>query len=120
MKRHFSLAAALTLAFSPAWTLHAAEDPSDDPTLVHDQAKAVGDTVKRDSKVVADAAKDGAKQVAVAAKEVAHEVAATAKEGAREVASTAKRGAARAKAAARGDRAPDQPAKPKPDSTPSP
>jgi hypothetical protein len=47
MSRLISLTAALTLALSPAWTLHAAEDPPADPTLAQDQAKAVSDAVKR-------------------------------------------------------------------------
>jgi hypothetical protein len=112
MSRLISLTAALTLALSPAWTLHAAEDPPADPTLAQDQAKAVSDAVKRDAKAVAEAAKDGAKQVAVAAKEVAHEVAVTTKEGAQEVAASAKRGAERAKAAVNGDKTQSPPTKP--------
>ena len=112
MNRHFPLAAALSLALLPVCTVRAADDPPADPTLAHDQAKAVSDTVKHDAKVVADAAKKGAKQVAVAAKEVAHQVAVTSKEGAQEVAATAKRGAQRAKAAVNGEKTPVPPAKP--------
>jgi hypothetical protein len=112
MKRHFSVAIALASVLSPIWTAHAADDPPADPTLAHDQAKAVSDGVKRNAKVVADAAKAGAKQVAAAAKQVAHEVAVTSKEGAQEIAATAKRGAAKTKAAVNGEKTPSQPAKP--------
>jgi hypothetical protein len=112
MKRHFPLAIALASVLSPLWAAHAADDPPADPTLAHDQAKSLSETVKHNAKVVADAARDGARQVAGAAKQVAHEVAATSKEGAQEVAATAKRGTARAKAAVDGEKTPSQPAKP--------
>jgi hypothetical protein len=59
MNRHFSLAAALSLALWPVCTLRAADDPPADPSLARDRAKAVSDTVKHDAKVVADAAKEG-------------------------------------------------------------
>jgi hypothetical protein len=118
MNRHFPLAVALSLVLSSLTAVRAADDPPTDPTLAHDQAKAVSETVKHDAKVVADAAKDGAKQVAVAAKEVAHEVAVTTKEGAQEVAATAKRGAERAKAAVNGEKKPSPPARPA-DKTPA-
>jgi hypothetical protein len=99
------IAAALSLslgAFSAAaW---ATDDEPSDPTLVHDQAKAVSDSVKRNAKAVADAAKDKARQVAQSAKAVAHEVAAATQEGAQQVAATAKKGAEKAKAAADGDK----------------
>jgi hypothetical protein len=106
MKRHYPLAIALTVVLSPVWTAHAADDPPADPTLAHDQAKSVSDSIKHSAKVVAHAAQVGAKQVAVTAKQVAHEVAVTTKEGAHEVAATAKRGATRAKAAVNGEKTP--------------
>jgi hypothetical protein len=106
MKRHFPLAITLTLVLSAISTARAADDPPADPTLAHDQAKSVSDSIKHSAKVVAHAAEVGAKKVAVTAKQVAHEVAVTTKEGAHEVAATAKRGAARAKAAAEGEEAP--------------
>jgi hypothetical protein len=108
MKTKVLIAASLVLALSALLIARAAEDPPADPTLAHDQAKAVGDAVKRDAKVIADAAKTGAKQVAAAAKEVA----AASQEGAQQVAATAKKGAQRAKAAVNGEKAPDPPAKP--------
>jgi hypothetical protein len=116
MNRHFPPAVALSLLLSPPWSVRAADeprtDPPADPTLAHDQAKAVGDTVKHDAKAVADAAKEGAKKVAAAAKGVAHEVAAASKEGAQEVAATAKRGAKKVKTAVNGDKAPTAPPAP--------
>jgi hypothetical protein len=85
--KHF-LAAALSVGLI---VFSAASASDDDPTLAHDQAKAVSDSVKR-----------GAKAVAERAKAVAHEVAAAGKEGAHQVAATAKKGAEKAKAAANG------------------
>jgi len=108
----FPLAIALALVLLPVWAVHAADDPPADPTLAHDQTRAVSDSVKHDAKAVADAAKDGAKKIAGAAKQVAHEVAVSSKEGAHEVAATAKRGAARAKAAINGEKTPSPPEKP--------
>lgn len=98
----------LGLALSALLTARAAEDPPADPTLAHDQAKAVSEAVKRDAKVIADAAKTGAKQVAAAAKEVG----AATKEGAQEIAATAKKGTQKARAAVNGEKAPSPPAKP--------
>jgi len=99
-------AAALCLGVCVLSGASGAEDvpPPSDPTLAHDQAKAVSDTVKRNAKTVADAARDKAKQVAQTAKAVAHEVAAAAQEGAHQVAATAKKGAEKAKEAANGEK----------------
>ena len=105
MKAKVLVAAWLGLALSPVLIARAAEDPPADPTLAHDQAKAVSEAVKRDAKVIADAAKTGAKQVAAAAKEVA----AASQEGAQQVAATAKKGAQRAKAAVQGEKPPPAP-----------
>lgn len=80
------------------------DDPPSDPTLAHDQAKAVSDSVKHTAKTVAEATKEKAKQVAQSAKAVAHEVAAATREGAQQVAATAKKGAEKAKAAANGEK----------------
>ncbi len=107
MKAQVLFATYLVLALA-APGARAADDPPADPTLIHDQAKVVGEAVKRDAKVIADAAKTGAKQVAAAAKEVA----AAGKEGAHEVAGTAKKGAQRAKAAIKGENTEGAPAKP--------
>jgi hypothetical protein len=93
-----------------------ADEPESDPTLAHDQTKAVGEAVKQDAKAVADAARDGAKQVASAAQAVAHEVATATREGAQQVAATAQRGAERAKAAVNGEKNP--PSKPEKSSNP--
>jgi hypothetical protein len=124
MNRHLLAAVALSLVLSPLGAMRAADDPpadpKSDPTLAHDQAKAVAETVKHDAKVVAKAAKDGAKQAAATAKKVAHEVAVASKEGAQEVAATAKRGAERAKAAVKGDRAPAEKPGASPGKTPTP
>jgi phage terminase large subunit-like protein len=105
-------AACLSLALSALLTSRAAEDPPADPTLAHDQAKAVGEAVKRDAKVIAEAAKTGAKQVAAAAKEVA----AATQEGAQQVGATAKKGAEKAKAAVKGEKPPS----PSSEKTPAP
>jgi hypothetical protein len=124
MNRHLPPAVALSLLLSPIWSVRAADDPNADPpadpTLAHDQAKAMSDTIKHHAKVVADAAKEGAKQVAVAAKGVAHEVAVAGKQGAQEVAATAKRGAKKAKAAVNGDKTPPAPTAPAATSAPKP
>jgi hypothetical protein len=104
------LAAALSVGLCGlSVAARAADDPPADPTLAHDQAKAVSDSVKRTAKTVADATKDKAKQVAQSAKAVAHEVAAATQEGAQQVAATAKKGAEKAKAAAAGDKAANSP-----------
>ena len=95
--RHL-LAAALSMSLSVLSAAAWASD--DDPTLAHDQAKAVAEGAKD----VAGTAKDKAKQVAQSAKAVAHEVAAAGKEGAQQVTATAKKGAEKAKAAANGER----------------
>jgi phage terminase large subunit-like protein len=107
MKTKVLIAAWAGLALSALLSARAAEDPPADPTLAHDQAKAVGEAVKRDAKVIADAAKTGAKQVAAAAKEVA----AATQEGAQQVGATAKKGAERAKAAVKGEKPPSPPEK---------
>jgi phage terminase large subunit-like protein len=112
MKAKVLIAVCLSLALPALLTARAAEDPPADPTLAHDQAKAVGEAVKRDAKVIADAAKTGAKQVAAAAKEVA----AATQEGAQQVGATAKKGAQRAKAAVKGEKPPPTP----PEKTPAP
>ena len=52
MNRLFPPAVALSLVLSPIWAVRAADDPQRDPTLAHDQAKAVSDTVKHDAKVL--------------------------------------------------------------------
>jgi hypothetical protein len=109
MKAQVLIAASLCLAVSVLSGARAADDPPADPTLAHDQAKAVSEAVKRDAKVVAEAAKTGAKQVAAAAKEVA----AASKEGAQQVAATAKKGAQRAKAAVNGEKPAPAPEKPR-------
>ncbi len=110
MKAKVLIAACLSFALSALLTARAAEDPPADPTLAHDQARAVGEAVKRDAKVIAHAAKTGAKQVAAAAKEVA----AATQEGALQVGATAKKGAQRAKAAVKGEK------QPPPEKTPAP
>jgi hypothetical protein len=112
MKAKALVTAWVGLGLSALLTVRADEDPPADPTLAHDQAKAVGEAVKRDAKVIADAAKTGAKQVAAAAKEVA----AATQEGAQQVGATAKKGAEKAKAAVKGEKPPPAP----PDKPPAP
>jgi hypothetical protein len=109
--RNQLIAAALTSLSLGSAAICCAEEPASDPTLAHDQAKAVGAAVKQDAKAMADAAKHGAKQVAATAQAVAHEVALATKEGAQQVAATAQHGAEKAKAAVNGNKTP-APAKP--------
>ena len=104
------LAAVLSLSLGAvSASAQGSDDPPTDPTLAHDQAKAISDAVKRDAKTVADAARIKAKQVAQSAKAVAHEVASATQEGAQQVAATAKKGAEKAKAAANGEKTPNPP-----------
>ena len=94
----------LGLCVLPAFASGAEDVPPSDPTLAHDQAKTVSDSVKHSAKTVAAATQDTAKKIAHSAKAVAHEVAAAAKEGAHQVAATAKKGAEKTKAAVNGEK----------------